>query len=253
MLGRVKISVITVVYNRAETVAHAIESLQAQTYEDVEHIVQDGGSTDGTLQILKARADGRTVIESRPDNGIYDAINRGIARASGDVIGILHSDDFFASPSVLEKVAEAVAPPDVKGAYGDLDYVSAFNPSRVVRRWRSGAYAPEKLAQGWMPPHPTLFLCRSVFQRWGGYDTSFRIAGDYDAMLRYLVRGRIRLVYIPEVLVKMRLGGESNRSLGRILQKSREDYRALRKNDVGGVRTLLAKNLMKFKQFSRGY
>lgn len=154
----------------------------------------------------------------------YDAINRGISRASGDAIGLMHSDDFFAHDRVLERVAEALSDPAVEGVYGDLDYVSASDPARVIRDWRSGAYAPAKLRRGWMPPHPTLYLRREVFDTWGLYDTSFRIAADYDAMLRYLAKGEIRLAYIPEVLVKMRVGGESNRSLGRILRKSRETW-----------------------------
>ncbi len=137
------------------------------------------------------------------------------------------------------------------GVYGDLDYVAANDTGRIIRKWRSGAYSPEKLRRGWMPPpHPTLYLRREVFERWGGvYDTSFTIAADYDAMLRYLVKGHVRLAYVPEVFVKMRVGGESNRSLSRILRKSREDYRAIRANGLGGVGTLVLKNLSKIQQF----
>ena len=143
----------------------------------------------------------------------------------------------------------AFADPAVDGVYGDLDYVAKAEPSRIIRRWRSGDYDPARLAWGWMPPHPTLYLRRSVIEQWGGFDTTLRIAADYDAMLRYLGRGRIRLAYIPEVLVKMLVGGESNRSLSRILRKSREDYRALRNNGVGGVGALVWKNLSKVGQF----
>lgn len=244
-----KISVVTAVFNRAGTIGAAIESVQAQTYGDVEHVVQDGVSNDGTLDVVRNAANGSTKLVSEPDHGIYDAINRGIDNATGDVIGLMHSDDFFASPYVLAKVADAFADPSVQGVYGDLQYVAADNPAKVVRHWRSGEFTPAKLKQGWMPPHPTLYLKREVFDAHGVYDTTFSIAADYDAMLRYLAIGKIKLAYVPQVLVKMRMGGESNRSLERIIRKSREDYRAIRKNKVGGIGTLAAKNLSKINQF----
>jgi glycosyltransferase len=244
-----RISVVTAVYNRGDTLPQALDSLLGQTYPSLEHVVQDGGSTDGTLEALKANSAGDMALESGPDEGLYDAINRGIARASGDVVGLLHSDDFLADSGVLASVADALADPSIDGVYGDLDYVASDDTNRVIRRWRSGEYTPGRLKRGWMPPHPTLYLRREVFERWGAYDTDFRIAADYEAMLRWLVRGQIRLAYIPRVLVKMRVGGESNRSLGRILRKSREDYRAMRRHGVGGLGTLAAKNFTKLEQF----
>lgn len=244
-----RISVVTAVYNRAATIGDAIDSVQTQSWSELEHVIQDGGSTDGTLEVIRDRARAGTCVASGPDGGIYDAINRGIARATGDVIGLMHSDDMFAHKDVLARVAAALDDPLVDGVYGDLQYVAAADPARVVRHWRAGQYRPALLSRGWMPPHPTLYLRREVFDRLGLYDTSFRIAADYDAMLRYLAKGQISLAYIPEVLVKMRLGGESNRSLGRILQKSREDLRAIRRNKVGGVHTLVAKNFGKLNQF----
>ncbi|TNF63403.1 MAG: glycosyltransferase, partial [Rhodobacteraceae bacterium] len=177
------------------------------------------------------------------------AINRGIERATGEVIGLMHSDDVFADDEVLASVAETLARTGADGVYGDLDYVSARDPSRRIRRWRSGGYDARSLRRGWMPPHPTLYLRREVFLRFGTYDTGFRIAADYDAMLRYLVTGEVRLAYIPRVLVRMRLGGASNRSLANLVQKSREDYRAIRRNGVGGAGTLALKNLRKIGQF----
>lgn len=244
-----QISIVTAVFNRAGTIADALRSVEAQSYPNVEHIVQDGGSGDGTLDIIRQFGVSSYQLVSEPDAGIYDAINKGISRASGDIIGLMHSDDFFADDLVLQKIAEAFRDPEIDGVYGDLDYVSASNTDKIVRRWRSGPYHADLLKRGWMPPHPTLYLRREVFDRWGLYDTSMRIAADYEAMLRYLVRGDIRLAYIPEVLVKMRIGGESNRSLSRILQKSREDYTALRRYGVGGINTLLAKNFSKIEQF----
>lgn len=244
-----KISVVTAVYNRAATLSDTIASLRAQSYADIEHIVQDGGSTDGTLELLAERAHPQMKVVSEPDHGLYDAINRGIARATGDVIGLLHSDDVLAHPDVLKRVADRFTSLDVDGVYGDLVYVSAGDLDRVVRYWRSGSYRPEQLRKGWMPPHPTLYLRRRVLDVWQGYDTDFRIAADYEAMLRWLVKGRIRLDYIPEVLVRMRMGGESNRSLGRIILKSREDYRAICRHGIGGIGTLAAKNFSKLGQF----
>lgn len=244
-----KISVVTAVYNRVSTIAEAIESVQRQTYASVEHVIQDGASKDGTIAEIERLTTSATKLVSEPDTGIYDAINRGIMRATGDIIGLMHSDDAFASDDVLAKVAAAFADPEIGGVYGDLQYVAADNPNRIVRHWRSGQYDPSMLKRGWMPPHPTLYLRRQVFERYGMYDTSFRIAADYDAMLRYLVQGQISLACIPEVLVKMRLGGESNSSLSHILLKSREDLRAIKKNKVGGIRTLFAKNFSKIGQF----
>ena len=239
-------------YNRAATIADTIGSVRSQTYDNIEHIVQDGGSTDGTVTVLESRASAQTRVKSASDGGLYDGINKGIARAGGEVIGLLHSDDVFAADDVIAKVAETLAASDeVDGVYGDLVYVSAADPARLIRYWRAGPYQRAKLGRGWMPPHPTLYLKRHVFERWGAYDTGFHIAADYEAMLRWLVRGRIRLAYIPQPMVRMRTGGESNRSLSRIIRKSSEDYCAMRRHGVGGLGTLLCKNLGKLGQFVR--
>jgi glycosyltransferase len=244
-----RVSVVTAVYNRVGTIGASIDSTLSQSAVDLELVVQDGGSGDGTLEEIRTRQDPRVSLQSGSDDGIYDAINRGIERARGDMIGLMHSDDYFASSDILARIVEAFDDPEIDGVYGDLDYVSASDTSRVIRRWRSGMYSPNKLQRGWMPPHPTLYLRRRVFETWGLYDTSMRIAADYEAMLRYLVKGQIQLAYIPEVLVKMRVGGESNRSLSRILRKSREDYAAIRRHGIGGLGTLAAKNVSKLGQF----
>lgn len=243
------LSIVTAVYDRADTVAESIQSLRQQTWSDYEHIVQDGGSTDGTLTILQELADHRTWIESGRDAGLYDALNRGIARTKGEVIGLLHSDDLYASAEVLSDVAKAFADPRVDAVYGNLLYVSRNDPSRVIRTWRSRPFDPSLLQRGWMPPHPTLFLRRRVLERNGVFDTSYRIAADYDTILRYFQVPGFTAVHLPKVFVRMRVGGESNRSFGRILRKSREDYRALRSNGIGGMRVLLRKNLSKVGQF----
>ncbi len=244
-----KISIVTAVYNRAGTVGDALSSVQNQTYRNVEHVVQDGGSTDGTLDILQQYQDPRIALVSEKDDGLYDAINKGKARATGDIVGLMHSDDVFASDAVLQKVAAAFEDQDIDCVYGDLQYVAADDTSRVIRHWKSGDYARDLLKQGWMPPHPTFYIRRQHLGKYGMYDTSFQIAADYDAMLRWLWTHNLRPAYIPEVMVKMRMGGESNRSVARIIRKSREDYHALRRNNVGGLGALAQKNISKIKQF----
>ena len=246
-----KISIITAVYNRKDTLAQAIESVQSQSYQNIEHIIQDGGSNDGSLDIIKDNSDARTFLQSMPDGGIYDAINKGISRAQGEVIGLLHSDDFLASKDVISKIANAMADPKIDGVYGDLQYVSAQDHFKVVRHWKAGFYTKKRLQCGWMPPHPTVYLRREVFDRLGVYDVRYKIAADYDAMLRYLGDGNVRMAYVPEVLVKMRTGGVSNQSLGHIVRKSAEDYAALRSNKMGGFGALVMKNTQKIMQFIR--
>lgn len=242
------VSVVTAVLNRAGTLAEALTSVQAQQGVRIQHVVIDGASTDGSLQLLRAQGDRVSVLVSEPDEGIYDALNKGLARATGDIIGFLHSDDVYAHDRVLARVVAAFDDPAVEAAYGDLDYVTQ-DATRVLRRWRAGHYSHGRLARGWMPPHPAFFARRSVYERLGTFDTSFRIAADYDWLLRVLGSGDVQPAYIPEVLVKMRWGGASNRSLERLLRKSREDLLALRRHGIGGVGTLLLKNLSKLQQF----
>lgn len=244
-----KISVITAVHNNRETISAALDSALGQSGVDIELVVIDGGSTDGTLDVLRSYADRLHVLVSEPDRGIYDALNKGIQRASGEVVGFLHSDDLFADADVLSRIAAAFADPGVGAVYGDLLYVRKDNPDQVVRYWRSGEFSGRRLGWGWMPPHPTLYVRRRVYELHGLFDTSFRIAADYDFILRALGQNRVGVRYIPEVLVKMRVGGASNRSLRNIVQKSNEDLRALRRNGMGGVGALMWKNLSKLPQF----
>ena len=243
-----KISVITVVYNRASTVEQAVRSVQSQTYPDVEHVLIDGASTDGTLDHLKRLARPSDILVSEPDSGIYNAIQKGIALATGEVIGLMHSDDSFAHIRVLSKVADAFKVPGTDAVYGDLDYVAQGRCEHVVRHWRAGTFTAGKLRRGWMPPHPTLYLRREVIDRLGGYDETYSIAADYEAILRYFSDTDLSPVYVPEVLVRMRTGGASNQSLRKIIQKSREDYRALCSNRIGGISTIIWKHIRKAHQ-----
>ena len=250
-MGVLGFSIISPVFNRAFSIGEAIQSLHAQTYSVWQHVVIDGGSTDETLNVINQFPSGQRILISEPDQGIYDALNKGFALATGEVIGILHSDDLLANDRVLEQVAAAFSEPSVDAVFGDLEYVAAGDVTRVIRYWRSGECSRGRLAWGWMPPHPALFLRRRVIEQFGGYDTRYRISADYDAILRYFWGGNIMSVYIPSVLVRMRVGGESNRSLSRILRKSWEDHLILRRNRVGGLGALAWKNFSKVGQFFR--
>jgi len=214
-----KISLITAVYNNASGLRSSLESSLGQTHQDVERIVIDGVSTDGTLQVLEDYTSKIDHIVSEPDNGIYDALNKGIQLATGDIIGILHSDDLFAGPDILEKIARKFESSSIDLLYGDLCYVSNQNPNEIVRYWRAGAFTQSKLPNGWMPPHPTVYVRRELFEKYGLYDTHYRIAADYDWMLRLLTKQTMDVAYFPEVLVHMRTGGTSNRSFKNLWQK----------------------------------
>ena len=245
-----KISVITAVFNNREHIAEAVDSALVQSHPDVELIVIDGGSTDGTKEILQAYGDRVAVLVSEPDDGIYDALNKGLKLATGEVVGFLHSDDVFADVDALKRVASGFSSADVDAVYGDLVYVRRDNLQQVVRYWKSSVFLQNKLRRGWMPPHPTLYVRRRVYAQLGGFDTTYRIAADYDCMLRFLKSG-IKAAYLPYVQVRMRLGGASNRSLKNILRKTIEDYRALKRNRAGGIGALMWKNLSKLPQFFR--
>ena len=246
-----KISIITSVYNNRKTIKDAIESVLEQTYENVEYIIVDGGSSDDTISIVKSYGDKISKFVSEKDKGIYDGLNKGVKHATGDVVAFLHSDDIYATPTILENVVKAFqSDQNFDGIYGDLVYTPKDDTIKVLRYWKSRDFDETLLAKGWMPAHPTLFLKREVYEKYGGFDLSFKIAGDYDFMLRVLSAG-IKVKYIPEVLYKMRVGGESNKSLKNIILKSKEDIRALRKNGVGGYGSLMIKNFSKIGQFIR--
>jgi glycosyltransferase len=243
-----KISIITVVWNNKQTIKDAINSVLFQTYKGIEYIIIDGKSTDGTVEIVKNYGDQITTFVSEKDKGIYDGLNKGVKAATGDIVAFLHSDDLYENSEVVAKVVEAFMNEDIDGVYGDLVYTPKDNTDKVLRYWKSKDFDSTLLKKGWMPAHPTLFLKRDVYEKFGGFDLDFKIAGDYDFMLRVL-SGGIKVKYIPQVLYKMRVGGESNKSLKNILLKSREDLRSLKKNGVGGVYSLLIKNFSKIRQF----
>ena len=248
-MKQLTISVITATWNCADTIRDCLGSVAAQTYPHIQHVIVDGASTDGTMDLLRVNQHRLATLISEPDKGIYDALNKGIELASGDVVGFLHADDIYADVDVLAQVAAAFEDPAVQAVYGDLQYVQKGDTRKVVRYWQSAPFSPRMLAKGWMPPHPTLYVRREWYQRIGGFDTRYRIAADYFSILQLFSRPDFTTAYLPRVLVKMRVGGESNRSLKNIIRKSKEDMDALRRSGVGGYITLLRKNLCKLKQF----
>ncbi len=241
------ISIVTAVHNRAATIEQTLDSVRQQTWPHIEHIVIDGGSTDGTLAVLRRHQGQLAALVSEPDRGIYDALNKGMALATGDVVGVLHSDDFFAHRDVVRRIAEAFQDASIEVSYGDLDYVSQAD-GHIVRRWRSGRYAPGRLRFGWMAPHPTFYVRRELLQKFGPYDLSMRLGADFDFTLRYLLKAGDKVAYIPEVLVKMRTGGTSG-SPRAWLQNATNNLRALRKHNAGGVVALICNRLRKIPQF----
>ncbi len=243
-----KFSIITATYNSQDTIKDAIISVASQTYQNIEHIIIDGASSDKTLSIINENSEINTKIISEPDKGIYDALNKGIKNAIGDVIVFLHADDIFAENTIIEKAAKLFSEKQTDSIFGDLQYVSKDDTNKIIRYWKSGEFTFSKLKKGWMPPHPTFFVKKEIYNKYGLFDTNFRIAADYDMILRFLGKYKISAAYLPEVMIKMRIGGESNKSIKNILWKMKEDVKALKKNGFGGWSTVFMKNFSKIPQ-----
>jgi glycosyltransferase involved in cell wall biosynthesis len=243
-----KITIITVVYNSQNTIERCINSVLRQNFKDIQYIVIDGGSTDNTTQLIsKYRQDIDSFI-SEPDNGVYDAMNKGIAMATGDIIGTINADDFFADDDVLSNIAKVFAEQNTDILYGDLDYIDPND--KVIREWRSGKYRKGMFNWGWMPPHPTFYCKKTLFENLGGYKLDYGSAGDYELMLRFIHLNSISVYYLNKVLVKMVVGGISNKSLGNRVQAIRFDLKAMRNNNIFfPMATILFKPLRKIAQF----
>ncbi|NII24073.1 glycosyltransferase [Pseudoflavitalea sp. X16] len=226
-----KITIITATYNSASTVRDTLESVSQQQYQPVEHIIVDGLSKDGTLDIVRTYPHVARVV-SEKDKGIYDAMNKGLQLATGEVVGILNSDDFYNDRDVLSQVMEAFKDPAVDVVYGDLQYVKQNDIQTVTRYWKSGKYKKRYFYYGWMPPHPTFFVRRNIYEAIGLFNTDLRSAADYEMMLRIMVRHNARAHYIPKVLVKMRAGGVSNASIKNRLRANQEDRKAWAMNEL---------------------
>ena len=293
-----KVSLITVSYNSARTIADTIASVKMQTYKNIEYIVVDGNSSDGTVEIVKqfvvakqgtmqGRSEGvmqgsaKGAMQGRSegasqdlpedlsknliniasqgvvtkflcerDKGIYDAMNKGLALATGDIIGVLNSDDFYCSNDVIENVVRAFEENETDCLYGDLNYVDPIDTSKIIRKWRSGSYSKENFLKGWMPPHPTFFVKKSCYENFGTFETQFKSAADYELMLRFLFKESCSAQHFPKVMIHMRSGGVSNVSLKNRLRANREDRLAWK---INGLKpkwfTLLRKPLSKLKQY----
>jgi glycosyltransferase involved in cell wall biosynthesis len=226
-----KITIITANFNNGITLQETIDSVSSQTYEAVEHIIIDGGSKDNSREILM-RNSSRIKYISEPDKGLYDALNKGIALATGEVIGTLGADDYYPNNYVLERVAKAFESNAIDALYGDKLYVDPKKTTRVVRLWKAGGYHKRNWYYGWMPPHLSFYLKRSCFENFGNYNTNFKCSGDYELMLRMLLVNDVRTLYLPEVLVVMRAGGISNASFRHRLVANKEDRRAWQANNL---------------------
>lgn len=222
-----KISIITVCYNSEKTITDTLESVRKQKNVDVEHILIDGGSSDSTLQIIKQYSHVSKLI-SEPDNGIYDAMNKGIKLATGDIVGTLNADDFYASEDVLQTVKESFSNKEVDACYADLVYVKEKNINQVVRFWKSNPYKQGLFKSGWMPAHPTFFARSSVYAKYGLFDLSYKIAADVELLFRFIERNKIKTLYIPKLFVKMRLGGTTNKSFKNIWVQNQEIVQMLK-------------------------
>jgi glycosyltransferase len=245
----IEFSLITPSLNSAETLDSCMGSAASQTRLP-QHILVDGGSTDATVSIARARESHFALVLSEPDRGIYDALNKGIQNSDSDIVGILHADDMLADDCVIQDVATLFQDAGIDATYGDLEYVDRADTSKVVRRWRAGGYSPRNFYNGWMPPHPTFFVRRECYEKYGLYRLDLGTAADYELMLRFMLVHNIRVKYIPRVLVKMRVGGASNASLRGRLRANRMDRKAWA---VNGLRpypwTLVAKPLRKIGQW----
>lgn len=250
-----KISIITATFNSASSIAECIHSVNTQSFKNIEHIIIDGSSTDHTLEIIKNTPSRITKIVSEPDKGIYDALNKGINIATGELIGFLHSDDWFASPDTIANIARAFATPTAENdklpdiVYGDLVFVDQQDPNKVVRYWKSQPFAPHLLLRGWMPPHPTVFMRREVYEKHGRFNIHLKCAADYDYILRVFRDQTLTKIYLPEVITQMRMGGMSTGGLKNLINKKKEDYWVLKNNQMPNpLWILLAKNISKIPQ-----
>ncbi|MCE3228152.1 MAG: glycosyltransferase [Bacteroidetes bacterium] len=245
-----KVSVITITYNSAETLEQTILSVTNQTYNNIEYIIVDGKSTDSTLSIVERHKDKISKVISEKDKGLYDALNKGIDLATGDIIAILHSDDFYINENVIQKYVDVFTKQNCEAVYSDLYYVDRKNTDKITRKWKSGNYKPGSFLNGWMPPHPTFFVKKELYSEFGKFNLDFKTAADYELMLRFIHKNKIKLGYLPEYTVKMRVGGQSNESVKNRVNANMEDRKAW---EVNGLKprfyTLWLKPLRKISQF----
>ncbi len=247
-----KVSIITVTLNSARYLIDCIDSVRSQDHPDIEHIIVDGKSTDGTVNIIRKNESHIAAWISETDRGMYDAINKGIALASGDIIGILNGDDMFASADVISKIVRCFDETGTDSVYGDLVYVDPVNTGKVCRVWKGLPYKRTRFRTGWMPAHPTFYIKRSLIEKYGPYENHYFSAADYEFMARYLFLHRVSSHYLPGIIVKMRNGGISNGSIYRRLRANRRDYLAMKKNKIPfSLIVSILKPLSKIPQYSK--
>ncbi len=244
-----KVTIITASFNNENSIEETIQSVVNQTFKNIEYIIIDGKSTDKTLRIVDKYKEKISKIISESDDGIYDALNKGIINATGEIIGFLHADDIFADNFVIEKIVGTFQISDCEIIYGDLQYVAKENVNKIIRNWKSSTFDYKSLKKGWMPAHPTFYARKSLYNKYGKFNINYKIAADYDLMMRFIGKHKVKPEYFPEVFVKMRIGGKSNNSLNNILTKMNEDFKIIRENEIGGIFTLLNKNISKIPQF----
>ncbi len=247
-----KISIITVTYNSIEHIDDCLSSIQAQSHSDVEHIIIDGASNDGTLSFLKSKNKQLKTIISEPDDGIYDAMNKGIKVADGDIIGFLNSDDIYAANSVLSSVDKIFKEDkNLESCYSDLVYVDPKDTNKIKRYVRPGTFLFGAFSKGWCPPHPTFFVKRSVYQKYGVFNLDYKLGSDAELMMRFLEVKKIKVKYIPQIWVKFRVGGISNRSFKNILKQNHTILKALKKHNLKSnfIVFIINKLIIKIKEF----
>jgi len=237
-------------FNSVETIRDTIKSIISQDYENIEYILIDAGSTDGTLDIIKEYEGYINYFSSEEDDGIYDGMNKGISVASGEVVGILNSDDFYPNSYIVSNVARTFEKRNCDAVYGDLLYVKFYDTDKIVRYWQSGNYSVKKIKNGWMLPHPTFFVKREMYEKYGYYNTELKSAADYEMILKLLYKQNINVFYIPMILVKMRMGGKSNASIMNRIRANKEDGLAWTENQLyKPLFVRIKKPLQKIKQF----
>lgn len=247
-----KVSIITVCYNSEKTLKDTIDSVLEQDYDDIEYIIIDGKSTDGTIGLIESYDSQIDQFISEKDKGMYDALNKGIKMANGELIGILNSDDFYIDKKVISDLVKQIKSDDADALYADLYYVDAKDSSIVKRYWKSGTYKAGKFLKGWMPPHPTFFIKKWAYEKYGGFNLSLKSAADYELMLRMIHKEKVKLSYLPRVIVKMRIGGMSNSSIVNRLKANKEDQKAWKINELKPhPLTFLFKPMRKVFQFLR--
>lgn len=249
-MTKTKVSIITVTYNSEKFLEDCIHSVQGQHFKNIEHIIIDGKSTDGTVGIIKKYENGIARWVSEPDNGIYDAINKGMAMATGDVIGILNSDDVLDNDDVITKIVKTFVSQKTDVVYGDLEVVAQDDTNKVLRIWKGQPFNRNRFKYGWMPAHPTFYVKRSLIEQFGGYETHYFTAADYEFMARYLYKHKVSATYLPSLIVRMRTGGASNVNLKQRLRANRRDYLAMRRNKIPfPLIASILKPLIKVHQF----